>query len=97
MELIGDSLITASIYKLMCDEFSGHQFTILTLRNTISAPGTEGHMTSQKEKFADKTYLTECCMLFGFDRYIRTGKGNDISGMAPKENVIEALVGAVAN
>ena len=96
MELIGDTLITTSLYKLMFDEFSGHRFTILTHRDTISAPGTEGHMTSQKEKFADKTYLAECCMLFGFDRYIRAGKGDDISGMSPKEDVIEALVGAVA-
>ncbi|MBQ9009236.1 MAG: hypothetical protein IJ088_07915 [Clostridia bacterium] len=96
LELIGDSIITASLYKMMVDSFSCYGVSSSGHRFTLVAPGNEGRMTKERERFSDRTYLGECCKVFGFDKYIRAGKGDDISGMGPKEDVIEALIGAVA-
>ena len=95
LELIGDSLISAALLKLQVDQFSYYASWDSSSKH-IAFFTNEGRMTKEKEKFSDKTYLAECCKLFGFDKYIRAGEGDDISGAGPKEDVIEALIGAVA-
>lgn len=97
LELIGDSLISTALYKLQVKQFGIYNHWNLGSKHYMfKIVSTEGRMTREKEKFSDKTYLAECCKLFGFDRYIRAGEGDNISGAGPKEDVIEALVGAVA-
>ena len=97
LELIGDSLISTALLKLQVNQFSYYPYWTLASKHIAFEVGTsEGRMTKERERFSDKTYLAECCTLFGFDKYIRAGEGDDISGAGPKEDVIEALVGAVA-
>lgn len=96
LELLGDSILSTVFYRI-----AFHQYAFMGGKHTnkdgiqFCCDLNEGELTRLKEKYTSKDYLVERCEAFGFEKYIRFGKGDDEKSANPREDIMEALIGAV--
>lgn len=96
LELLGDSILSTVFYRI-----AFHQYAFMGGKHTnedgvqFCCDLNEGELTKLKEKYTSKDYLVSRCESFGFEKYIRFGKGDDPKSVNPREDIMEALIGAV--
>lgn len=96
LELLGDSILSTVFYRIVF-----HQYAFMGGKHTdddgiqFCCDLNEGQLTKLKEKYTSKDYLVSRCEAYGFEKYIRFGKGDDPKSVNPREDIMEALIGAV--
>ena len=95
LEVAGDALLSAAFMKVF---FRQHARFLGRSEegNLYFCDYDEGDISRIKQKYTSKDYLSSRCADLGFDKFIRYGKDDDQSLPGPREDVIEAIVAAVA-
>lgn len=93
LELIGDSELNAYVVRKLIKEFGSVSAQFFCKKN-------EGELSELKARNVDKHALSHCMDLLGFHKYLIMGNSdvkNNVSDSASvKEDLFEAIVGAVA-
>ena len=95
LEYLGDSVLTVTLNRLMMDQYT-HFNTLSDNGNLFISEMDEGRMTKIKNRLTNKDYLSGRCIALGLDKYILFGEDDHDDTMDPKEDVIEAIIGAAA-
>ena len=95
LELAGDSLLSAATYKVFLRQHA--RFLGKAEHGELYfCDYDEGELAARKQHYTSKEYLLNRCLELGFDKFIRFGPDDDQSKPDPKEDIMEAIVGAVA-
>ena len=96
LEFIGDSELDSFIVRKLCGEFAN----IDNSDRQFYCKKNEGDLTKLKTQYVDKESLAHCIELLGFNKYLIMGKSdiknNASESLSVKEDLFEAIVGAVA-
>ena len=95
LELAGDSILAAVMYRILLRQY-GHDLHDSNQGKIFLCACDEGTLSGLKQKYTSKDYLAGRCTAMGFDRFIRYGEQDDRSKPDAKEDVMEAILGAVA-
>ena len=94
LELLGDSLMSAAVLKVVLRQHA--RFLHRNEGELYFCDYDEGDVSRIKQKYTSKDYLAGRCAALGFDKFIRYGEQDDRSLPGPREDVMEAVVAAVA-
>lgn len=93
LEFLGDSILSLVTTKELMKHFSEVQYEDTAAPFQVKF--NEGELSRLKSTFVCKEHLAKRCEALGLDKYILYGTGEAATESA-KEDVIEALIGAVA-
>lgn len=93
LEFYGDQILSTVVTREIYNKFSD-SFT-LTVEGPFQSLHNEGELSKMRAKFLTKEHLAARAVELGLDKYILYGSGETPSESA-REDVIEALIGAVA-
>ena len=95
LELVGDSLMSAAVFKVILRQHA--RFLHRDDEGKLYfCDYDEGDVSRIRQKYTSKDYLANRCYELGFDKFIRYGKDDDQSLPGPREDIMEAIVAAVA-
>ena len=95
LELVGDSVMSSAVFKIFLRQHA--RFLGRGDKGELYfCDYDEGPLAERKQRFTSKEHLLSRCLELGFDQYIRWGRDDDKSKPDAKEDIMEAVVGAVA-
>ena len=93
LEFIGDAVLNIVVTREMARQLT--RVETYAPNQPFCSSYTEGNLTRIRSHFVSKEYLNSRALELGLDQYILYGNGEE-SGENARENVMEALIGAVA-
>ena len=95
LELLGDTVLSTTLYRMMIDQY-GSFHELSTNGSLFVCAVKEGEMNRLRSQLTSKDYLSSRAIELGLDKYILFGSNDTNSNMDPKEDMMEAIIGAVA-
>lgn len=93
LEFIGDAVLNTVLTREMARQLT--EVDVITPAEPFSASYSEGELTVIRSRFVSGEYLAARASLLGLDNFILYGSGDE-SKEKSKEDMMEALIGAVA-